>query len=304
MKLVTFTRDGSQPRLGALGPENRILDLTGLAGDDPDFSSMLHFIDAGEAALKQAKQWEEQARSGEGPAAEHLIDSDAANLLSPIPRPRKNVYCVGLNFLSHVEQNATALGQAIEIPDVPLFFSKPVTAVVGPDQPIRLDPRLTSKLDYEIELAIVIGKGGTWISREDAMDHVFGYTIANDVSARDLQFRVSQFLYGKGQDSYCPVGPMIATTDEITDLNDVTLELLVNGEVRQSESAGNMLFGPADAISWLSQGITLEPGDIITLGTPGGCGYQLTPPGFLQDGDVVECRATGLGSLINPVQAV
>ncbi|MBT8159683.1 MULTISPECIES: fumarylacetoacetate hydrolase family protein [Arthrobacter] len=304
MKFVTFAHIDSGPRLGVLAPGDAVLDLSGISGENPVFSSMLQLIDGGEPALKQAKLWADQATSGEDSAARHLIQSSTARFLAPIPRPRKNVYCVGLNYLSHVEQNATALGQEIEIPEVPLFFSKPVTAVIGPDEPILLDPRLTSQLDYEIELALVIGRRGKWISPEDAMDHVFGYTIANDVSARDLQFRTSQFLYGKGQDSYCPVGPLIATKDEIEDLNQVTLELLVNGELRQRESAGNMLFWPAEVISWLSQGITLEPGDVITLGTPGGCGYQLTPPAFLQAGDTVECRATGLGSLINPVIAV
>lgn len=301
MKFATFQIAGGPPRLGALVADDAVLDLTTASGGAPGFSSLLDLIDGGEATLTQAGARVKQVLAGDRSHVHRLAD---VTLLSPIPRPRKNVYCVGLNYRSHVEQNAVALGQEIEIPDVPLFFDKPVTAVTGPDAPIILDPRLTSKLDYEVELTIVIGRGGTWIDPSDAMDHVFGYTIANDVSARDLQFRTSQFLYGKGQDSYCPVGPVVATADELEDLSQVTVELLVNGESRQSESAGNMLFSPAEAIGWLSQGITLEPGDLITLGTPGGCGYQLTPPRFLQDGDVVECRVTGLGSLVNPVTAI
>jgi 2-keto-4-pentenoate hydratase/2-oxohepta-3-ene-1,7-dioic acid hydratase in catechol pathway len=225
-------------------------------------------------------------------------------LRAPIPRPRKNVYCVGLNFRSHVEQNAKALGQEPEIPNTPLFFSKPVTAVIGPGEPIRLDPRLTAKLDYEVELAMVIGRAGRWIPRAQAGDHIAGYTIVNDVSARDLQFRTSQFLYGKGQDSYAPLGPIVTTVDEMPDWGDAVSELLVNGEVRQQESLANMIFSPEDVVSELSKGITLEPGDIVSLGTPGGCGYQLTPPNFLADGDVVECRVTGIGSLVNPVRTV
>lgn len=303
MKFVTFTSGGG-PRLGAIIAEGQILDVTGIAQGNPAFASLLDLIDSGETGLKQARIWADQAVTGEASATKYVERLDTVRLLSPIPRPRKNVYCVGLNYLSHVEQNAQALGQKFEIPEVPLFFDKPVTAVVGPGDPILLDPRLTSKLDYEVELTLVIGRGGTWIDKAEALEHVFGYTIANDVSARDLQFRTSQFLYGKGLDSYCPVGPLVATRDELEDLSEVTIELLVNGEVRQSESAGNMLFSPAEVISWLSQGITLEPGDLITLGTPGGCGYQLTPTGFLQDGDIVECRATGIGSLVNPVTAV
>ena len=212
------------------------------------------------------------------------------------------MFCVGLNFRSHVEQNAMALGQPIEIPDVPLFFTKPPTAVVGPGAQIRLDGRLTNKLDWEVELAVVIGRGGTWMPRGGCRDHVFGYTLLNDVSARDLQWRTSQFFYGKGQDTYCPLGPAIVTADEIR-LAEVELELYVNGVVKQREY-GNMLFPPAAAISELSKGITLEPGDVISLGTPGGCGYQMVPAEFLVPGDVVECRATGIGSLANAVVAV
>ncbi len=302
MRFVTFTH-GAGARLGVHLTENEILDLTGISGGDPAFDSMLALIDHGPAALKQAREWAEPG-TGDDAVSAHIHRLADVELLAPIPRPRKNVFCVGLNYVSHVEMNARALGLPIEIPEIPLFFSKPVTAVAGPGAPIVLDPRLTAELDYEVELTIVIGRGGTWISETDAPDHIFGYTLANDVSARDLQFRTSQFLYGKGQDSYCPLGPAITTADEVGDLAAVTVELLVNGEVRQRESAGNMLFSPASAIAWLSQGITLEPGDIITLGTPGGCGYQLTPTAFLRDGDIVECRATGIGSLVNPVARI
>lgn len=303
MKFVTFTHHSTQPHLGILVSEEQVLDLSAAAGE-PALASLLDLIDSGAPGLQLARAWADKAATGEAGAIVHLRPLSDVQLLAPIPRPRKNVYCVGLNYRSHVEQNAAALGQDVELPEVPLFFSKPVTAVVGPGEAIRLDPRLTSKLDYEVELAIVIGRGGQWIDTSEAMDHVFGYTIANDVSARDLQFRTSQFLYGKGQDTYCPLGPCVATTDELEDLNEIDVDLLVNGELRQSEPAGNMLFSPAEVISWLSQGITLEPGDIITLGTPGGCGYQLTPPQFLQPGDIVECRISRLGSLINPVHNV
>jgi 2-keto-4-pentenoate hydratase/2-oxohepta-3-ene-1,7-dioic acid hydratase in catechol pathway len=302
MKLATFARgDGSQALGAVVG--DALLDLTGAAPGNQAFASMLALIAAGPGALAAARELAGRAAKPE-PDQEivrHLIPAAQARLLAPIPRPAKNVYCVGLNFRSHVEQNAIALGQPIEIPDIPLFFSKPVTAVTGPGTEIKLDERLTSKLDWEVELTMVIGAGGTWIGEDEAKQHIFGYTIVNDVSARDLQWRTSQFLYGKGQDTYCPMGPVIVTADEAPDLDDIEVELLVNGEVLQRESAGHMLFRPERVIAELSKGITLEPGDVITLGTPDGCGYQMVPPRFLAAGDVVECRATGIGSLVNTV---
>jgi 2-keto-4-pentenoate hydratase/2-oxohepta-3-ene-1,7-dioic acid hydratase in catechol pathway len=302
MKLVTFTPTGSTEPAVGLVQGDLVLDLTGHFPTVPAFQSMLSLIDAGLDAFRSTVgSLLRQPWSIDDPGVSPL---DEVRLLAPIPRPRNNVFCVGLNYVSHVEQNARALGQAVEIPATPLFFGKPVGAVVGPNAPISLDPRLTDKLDYEVELAVVIGTRGTWIAEGDAEAHIFGYTVGNDVSARDLQFRHSQFFYGKGQDTYCPLGPAVVTTDEITDLAGITVSLSVNGEIRQQESAGNMIFSPAQAISWLSQGITLEPGDVILLGTPGGCGYQLTPPRFLGPGDVVEAGATSIGVLRNVVSTV
>ena len=301
MRLVTFVSGRDVPHLGLLLGSDTVFDLSTASDGDPRLASMLALIDAGPDGLASARNWQNEACASNDTLGEHCHPLGQVRLLAPIPRPRKNVYCVALNYRSHVEQNAAALGETAEIPDVPLFFSKPVTAVTGPGEAIHLDPRLTAKLDYEVELAVVIGRTGTWIDPAETADHIFGYTIANDVSARDLQWRTSQFLYGKGLDTYCPLGPAIVTPDELPDLAAVTVELLVNGEVRQSESAGNMIFQPAEVLAALSMGITLERGDIITLGTPGGCGYQLTPPRFLEAGDSVECRATGIGSLTNPV---
>lgn len=303
MKLATFARSDGRQALGALLGDS-LLDLSEAAPETLAFGSMLALIGAGEPALDLARQLAGRTAEGDPDVVKHLVPAAEARLLAPIPRPAKNVFCVGLNYRSHVEQNAIALGQPIEIPDVPLFFSKPVTAVTGPGTPIRLDERLTRKLDWEVELTLVIGTGGTWIPEEAAASHIFGYTIANDVSARDLQWRTSQFLYGKGQDTYCPLGPVIVTADEVPPLDEIETELLLNGEVMQRESAGHMLFRPERVIAELSKGITLEPGDVITLGTPDGCGYQMIPPRFLTAGDVVECRATGIGSLVNTVTSV
>lgn len=303
MRLVTFSHPSTGEAVGAVLGDS-VYDLSAASGRDPAFDTMLSFLQAGPKARAKADRLLDQTTSDPEPRSEtqgfrHPLD--AVHLHAPIPRPAKNVFCVGLNYRSHVEQNAAALGQPFEIPDIPLFFSKPVTAVVGPGAPIVLDRRLTASLDYEVELAVVIGTGGTWIEPEDALAHVFGFTLVNDVSARDLQFRTSQFFYGKGLDSYCPMGPAITSIDEMPPLESVMLELLVNGDLRQSEAAGNMLFSPAMAIAELSKGITLEPGDVISLGTPGGCGYQMTPATFLEPGDVVECRASGIGSLTNTV---
>lgn len=302
MKLVTFRHPSAGERIGVLMGK-QVLDLASSCPGEPAFASMLALARGGQNALADAGRLERQAADPERSGAMVSYTLDEVTLVAPIPRPAKNVYCVGLNFRSHVEQNAAALGEQPDIPALPLFFSKPVTAVIGPGEGIVADGRLTRKLDYEVELAIVIGKGGTWIPVERARDHILGFMIVNDISARDLQWRTSQFLYGKGLDTYCPTGPVIVTKDELGPLDSVNLELSVNGEIRQSESAKNMLFTPEVAIAELSRGITLDPGDIISLGTPGGCGYQMQPPRFLDVGDVVECRATGIGILSNPVIA-
>ena len=311
MKLVTFSPPEQGRRVGAL-VQGHVIDLLAASGDDPVFATMLGLVAAGPPSLIRAASLCADLSAGltTGVDANEVDDPgpcypvSSVRLAAPIPRPAKNVFCVGLNYRSHVEQNARALGQPIEIPAIPLFFSKPVTAVIGPGDAVVYDPRLTNKLDFEVELAVVIAKKGTWITPEEAHDYIFGFTIVNDVSARDLQWRTSQFFYGKGQDSYCPMGPAILTAEEMPSLADVLLELTVNGELRQSEPAGNMLFPPEVAIAELSKGITLEPGDVISLGTPGGCGYQTVPPRFLRPGDLIECRAGPIGALQNHVADV
>jgi 2-keto-4-pentenoate hydratase/2-oxohepta-3-ene-1,7-dioic acid hydratase (catechol pathway) len=303
MKLITFSTTPDDMRLGALLPTNMVLDLTAAGSTNPAIHSMLDLINGGPDALAFVQQLESEALADDDTIRPFIIPLDSVHLQAPIPRPRKSVICVGLNYRSHVEQNAIALGMKIEIPDIPLFFSKPVTSVIGPDEPIIHDERLTHKLDYEIELAIVIGRRGTWIPEEQALDYVFGYTLANDVSARDLQFRTSQFFVGKGLDSYCPLGPAIVDRQSMGNADEINLQLYVNGELRQQESTHNMLFSIPRVIAEISKGMTLEPGDIITTGTPGGCGYQLTPPQFLVPGDIVKCYAEPIGSLSNPVKS-
>ncbi len=323
MRLVTFLappddRAGSQPAapMGApgTGPQDTgagrlgaivgdlVVDLATATDGDPAFTSLVALAAAGAPARRIASDVVARAGAGDLPDRT-LCPLDTVTLLAPVPRPPKNVMCVGLNYRSHVEQNAKALGEEVVLPTVPLFFSKPPTAIVGPGAPVVRDRRLTKELDYEVELAAVVGRRATWLEPDEVLDAILGFTLVNDVTARDLQWRTSQFFYGKGLDTFCPMGPAVVTLDELPPWPEIVLELWVDGELRQQEPAGGMLFSPLVALSELSKGITLEPGDVVSLGTPGGCGYQMDPPRYLEPGDVMTCRATGIGSLENPVVA-
>jgi 2-keto-4-pentenoate hydratase/2-oxohepta-3-ene-1,7-dioic acid hydratase in catechol pathway len=303
MRFATVARDSST-HVGAVLDDGRVVDLTAAAPDDPEFWSIPALIAAGDGATARARALLERSLSDDALRA-NVISLDDVKLLAPIPRPTKNVFCVGLNYRSHVEANAAALGIRPDIPEVPLFFTKPPTAVIGPGAAIVHDARATAKLDYEVELAIVIGAGGSWIPEAEALERVFGYTLVNDVSARDLQWRSSQMFFGKGQDTYCPMGPWIVDRASLGsgDGSGVHIGARVNDEDRQSDSTSELIFGVARIVSELSKGITLEPGDVIATGTPGGCGYQMVPTRFLEPGDVVEIWAEGIGSLENPVRA-
>jgi 2-keto-4-pentenoate hydratase/2-oxohepta-3-ene-1,7-dioic acid hydratase in catechol pathway len=301
MRFATFRGTSGPDHLGLVLTNGWILDLTAALPDDDTFASMLGFIQGGPAAQKEARQQLERVQSADVDPTHFALPLADVELRAPIPRPHKNVFCVGMNYRSHVEANARALGVRAEVGDTPLFFSKPPTAVIGPGRPILLDERVTRELDWEVELAVVVGRGGTWIPEEEALDHVFGYTLLNDVSARDLQRRTSQMFIGKGLDSYCPIGPWIVDRDEGADGAGFELVCRVNGIEYQRDSTAFLIFPIARIIAELSRGLTLEAGDIIATGTPGGCGYQLTPPRFLAVGDLVECSAIGIGTLANPV---
>jgi 2-keto-4-pentenoate hydratase/2-oxohepta-3-ene-1,7-dioic acid hydratase in catechol pathway len=190
-----------------------------------------------------------------------------------------------------------------DLPTRPVLFSKPGTAVVGPDAPIRHNSALTQQLDWECELAVVMGREALGVSEDDALDYVFGYSIVNDISARD-QRRSGQWFFSKGQDSYAPFGPMIVTTDEIPDPHGLQLRLTVNGDERQNGNSQHMLFKIPTLIADITSGMTLEPGDVIASGSPQGVGAAMDPPTFLQPGDVVECTIENIGTLRNPVEAV
>jgi len=290
MKFITFARDGEQ-RPGLWLGGGRIADLSQAV------NSIQELIEAGDEGLKAAREL----------AVDEDVNLSAAavQLLAPIPRTHKNVFCVGRNYVDHVKEGARFPGAGeVKLPEVPQFFTKAPTAINAPGAPVRLDEGLTKLLDYEVELAVVIGKGGRDIPKDRAYGHVFGYTIANDVTARDLQRRHEQWFKGKSLDTSLPLGPWIVDAEEIGDPTTLELSLTVNGQERQRAKASMMIFDIPTIIASLSAGMTLEPGDIIATGTPSGVGYAMTPPQGLKDGDVVLARIDRIGELESPIRAV
>jgi 2-keto-4-pentenoate hydratase/2-oxohepta-3-ene-1,7-dioic acid hydratase in catechol pathway len=223
---------------------------------------------------------------------------------APVPRPIKNVFCLGRNYVAHAEEAARARGQEVKIPTVPVIFTKASTSVAGPFDDIPVERTVTQQVDWEVELGAIIGTTGRNISRGDALRHVFGYTVINDLSARDLQQQHMQWFKGKSLDGFCPMGPLIVTADEFGDPQSKRLQLRVNGTVKQDASTAKMIFPVDVIIEWLSKGLTLEAGDIIATGTPEGVGMGRTPQEFLADGDVVEAEVEGIGTLRNTVRDV
>lgn len=229
-----------------------------------------------------------------------VVGLDGIRLLAPI-EPRRNVMCVGWNYLPHFEEGAAVHGDR-ELPDRPTFFSKATTTVIGPHDPIPGHGEVTSELDYEVELGVVIGRTVRDLSEENALDAVAGYLVANDVSARDLQKgHGGQWYKGKSLDGSCPIGPWITTADEIADPQALDIVCRLNGEVMQSSNTRHMIFGIRRLLTELSAGFTLLPGDIFLTGTPEGVGFSRTPPVFLRPGDVLDSEVQGLGRISNPV---
>lgn len=220
-------------------------------------------------------------------------------ILAPFLRLHRNVFCIGRNYLKHAEEGARARGVEFKPPAYPEFFTKPPTAIVGHGAYVPLDEHVTQQLDYEVELAVVIGRRGRNIPREKAYDYVFGYTVANDLSARELQRRHGQWFKGKALDSSCPLGPVVVPHGDLGDPGRLALRLRVNGETRQSANTKDMTWSVPDILFWLSQGTTLEPGDIVLTGTPEGVGIAMSPPSFLKPGDVVEAEVEGIGTLVS-----
>ncbi|MFX1317961.1 MAG: fumarylacetoacetate hydrolase family protein [Promethearchaeota archaeon] len=276
MKLVSYATDAG-PRVGVLD--------NGEVIPTPGIPSMLDYLS--DPSLKSTIEAALIGRIEAKPI-------DEVNLLAPLPRPTK-IIAIGLNYKDHVKETGR------EMPKTPVLFSKPPTATIGPEAFIVI-PNEASKIDYEVELGVVIGAGGRNIPKETALDHVGGYTVFNDISARDFQYRDGQWFRGKSFDTFAPMGPVLTLTDQIHDPQNLHLELRLNGKKRQDSSTANMVFSVAELIADISKILTLEPGDVIATGTPAGVGFVAKPkPIFLQPGDVVEAEIEGIGILRNPV---
>lgn len=296
MRLVTFApRPHGPQHVGLLRDARQVIDLTRIGGSPPfDPADMISLITAGDAALA----WLRDVAS----KADVIVPLDKVTLLAPVPRPRKNVFCVGWNYVEHFDEGKKARPHVQEMPAHPAFFSKPPTTVNGPYDAIPLHAEVTEKLDWEVELGVIIGAGGTNIKEADAAKHIFGYTVINDVSAREVQRQHGQqWFKGKGLDGLCPMGPWIATADEVLHPDDLRVICRVNGVVKQDSNTRHMYFKIPRLIAELSAGLTLEPGDILSTGTPAGVGHARTPPEFMQAGDVLETEIVGLGLLRNKI---
>ncbi len=283
MRLVTFRRPGREPEAGAW-VRDQIVALSG-AG----FADLISVLSGGAEAKAKIENWIYH------PPAEASFPLDSVQLLAPIPRPPKLI-CVGLNYRDHAAETK------MEIPKTPTIFSKFSTAVTGPGSPIVL-PKNSIQPDYEAEFAFVIGRGGRHISSDNWAEHVFGYTILNDVSARDFQMATSQWLMGKTFDTFAPMGPCIVSVDEIDDPHALDISLRINSETLQSSNTRELIFKIPELVAFLSSVMTLEPGDVVSTGTPAGVGFARKPPRFLRPGDDVAISVAGIGELRNPVIA-
>jgi 2-keto-4-pentenoate hydratase/2-oxohepta-3-ene-1,7-dioic acid hydratase in catechol pathway len=314
VKLLRFDA-GRGPVLGALSGDHVVDLLTaarthivgGVSGQDAAFEpwfspEMTGLINGGPAALHNARQAVKAAlaitaiakvKGGPLPAGVHA--AKAVQVLAPLPAPSK-IICVGQNYMDHIrEQNA-------EVPKTPILFSKAPTSIIGPGEPIRWSKGLTEQADLEVELGVVIGTRMSGVPASKALDHVFGYTVLNDVSARDLQFGDKQWVRGKSLDRFCPIGPVIVTRDEVADPQALRLTSSCNGRVWQDSNTKEMIFPIATLLEFICRGITLLPGDLIASGTPHGVGCFQKPPVYLAAGDKLRLEVEGIGVLENPVE--
>jgi 2-keto-4-pentenoate hydratase/2-oxohepta-3-ene-1,7-dioic acid hydratase in catechol pathway len=283
MKLVTFCREGRAPEPGVVSAD-RIVSLAG-AG----FGDLTGLLALGADAAARIEEWMKD------PPPDAIATMSRVKLLAPVPKPPKLI-CVGLNYRDH------AIESKMELPKVPTIFSKFATSVVGPGEKIVL-PAVSTQPDYEAEFAFVIGKGGRNIPAGGWREHVFGYTIINDVSARDYQFATTQWLMGKTFDTFAPMGPWIVSADEIADPHALDISMTINGEVLQSSNTRELIFKVPDLVEFLSSVFTLEAGDVVSTGTPAGVGFARKPPRYLRPGDECVIRVAGIGELRNPVVA-
>lgn len=295
MRLLRY-RDLDGTHLGALN-DGQVVDLRAVSLADGGVSlpgDMVAFIDMGHDALRRARDLIDHPN-----AVNHSRPLISVEILAPLQPPRGNVVAVGRNYQAHAEEQARKRGTEVA---KPTFFSKAQTSINGPYSDIKIDRNLTQQVDWEAELGVVIGRRGINIQADAALEHVFGYTVINDVSARDIQYEWGgQFFKGKSLDGFCPVGPWIVTADEAPDPQTLQVQLRVNAETKQDANTAQMIFPVAKLIAYLSSGMTLEPANLIATGTPEGVGYARTPQEFLQAGDVMETEVTGIGILRNRI---
>jgi 2-keto-4-pentenoate hydratase/2-oxohepta-3-ene-1,7-dioic acid hydratase in catechol pathway len=303
MKLLTYkTQDSDEQRLGFIH-NNQVIDMEdfGEISNFPLPSTMLELIDMG---FELVEELNDMIAETEPVLLEEIAyEMDEVTFLAPIPKPRKNIIGIGLNYTEHVAESARALDTTGKLPQKPIIFSKPPTTVTATNTNIIKNTKLTSQLDWEVELAVVIGKKGKYVPKADAMDYVFGYTVINDISARDCR-REGQWIVSKGQDTFAPIGPILVTKDEIENPHNLNLSLKVNGIEKQNSNTKFLLFDINDLIEDLSVVFTLEPGDIIATGTPAGVGAGRNPQEWLHDGDVVEASVEGIGTIMNTVKEI
>ncbi len=294
MQVVSYRKEGQTDGSWRAGVEHggRVVDVAALWHDGGQQTTTRQLLAAGPATLRKVV---EQARAAldAGPDAAGVFQAASVEIGPPVPDPDK-IICIGLNYADHA--NEAGMAQT----EVPVFFAKFRNSLTGPTSPILL-PRVSTQIDYEGELALIIGTRCKEVSEQDALQYVAGYTIMNDVSARDLQMQTSQFTAGKALDTFAPMGPGIVLASDIPDPQALTLTTRVNGQVVQHSSTANMIFSVARIIAFLSSLMTLEPGDIIATGTPSGVGFKRTPPLFLRDGDITEVEIERIGRIRNPV---
>jgi 2-keto-4-pentenoate hydratase/2-oxohepta-3-ene-1,7-dioic acid hydratase in catechol pathway len=293
MKFVTFDAKG-QERLGVVDAKRGILDLKQASSALP--GDMIAFIEGGDAALTEAKKVVSAAQDKGA-----WLPLAGTKLYAPIPHPRKNIFCIGRNYKLHIEEGARARNLPVKFPPVPEIFSKPFTTVIGPEANVLRHAKNTDQLDYEVEMAIVIGKVTRDVTAAQALNHIFGYTVFNDVTARDKQAAHGQWFKGKSFDTFGPMGPCIVTKDEFGDPSGHRITLRVNGETRQDSNTSDLLFNVPAIIESVCASLTLHPGDVIATGTPSGVALGMTPQKFLNVGDVMEAEVEGIGILRNKI---
>ncbi|MEC4048730.1 fumarylacetoacetate hydrolase family protein [Flavobacterium sp. SUN046] len=302
MKLLTYKTQDTEPRLGFIH-NNQVIDMEdfGEISNFPLPNDMLDLIDMGFEIIEEITEM--VAETPENFFEEISYELSEVTLLAPIEKPRKNIIGIGLNYTEHVAESARTLDTTGKLPQKPIIFSKPPTTVTATNTSIIKNTKLTEQLDWEVELAVIIGKKGKYVANAEAMDYVFGYTVINDISARDCR-REGQWIVSKGQDTFAPMGPYLVTKDEIENPHNLNLSLKLNGVEKQNSNTKFLLFNINDLIEDLSIVFTLEPGDIIATGTPAGVGAGRSPQEWMYDGDVVEATVEGIGTITNTIKEI